>query len=212
MTSFIGTIISNLRFLALNPLGPESHLDEGQRKRVFQDAIECMTHSYRLRTDPLVAQWSWLTKVYHEWHAFAIVLSELSRRPLVRDATKAWRVVEQSAVLRWDSSTRHRKVHQWRSVMRGIDRAKRRRKKELGRRKSAVTTSSSTLVPKAGQSIQQGLPGQLEAHLNDFSSSINGLDDNFQVPRNQADEFMGSLLDTVNQYNFDGDDGQPYFI
>ncbi|EEU36755.1 uncharacterized protein NECHADRAFT_88930 [Fusarium vanettenii 77-13-4] len=146
--AFIGTIISNLHLMALNPLGSETSLNEDQRRRVFQDAIECMTHSYRLRADPMVAHWSWLTKCYNEWHAFAIILCELSRRPLVRDADKAWRVVEQSAVLRWDSPTRHRRVHQWRSVMRSIDKARRRRKKELGRRKSAMSARSSSTAPQ----------------------------------------------------------------
>ncbi|KAH7213206.1 hypothetical protein DER44DRAFT_770394 [Fusarium oxysporum] len=212
LSSFTGTIIKNLRFLALNPLEPGSQLDDDQRKRVLQDAIECMTHSYRLRTDSLVAHWSWLTKGYHEWHAFAIILSELSNRPLVRDATKAWQVIEQSAVLRWDSSTRHRKVHQWRSVMRGIDKARRRRKKELGRRKSANTTPSSTLPLETGPAIQQGLSNHPQAHQSDFPLLENALNHEFQVSMSQADEFMGSLLGPVDQCNFSGDDGQLYYL
>ncbi|KAK2676839.1 hypothetical protein RAB80_005579 [Fusarium oxysporum f. sp. vasinfectum] len=40
LSSFTGTIIKNLRFLSLNPLEPGSQLDDDQRKRVLQDAIE----------------------------------------------------------------------------------------------------------------------------------------------------------------------------
>ena len=198
--------------MALKPLGQETSLDEDQRIRVFQGAIECMTHSYRMRTDPLVAHWSWLTKCYHEWHAFAIILSELSSRPLVRDADKAWRVVEQSAVLRWDSSTRHRRVHQWRSVMRSIDKARRRRKKELGRRRPAHSVSSSSVPPsRTGPALQEGLwplMSSSQSNQGGIVMSQSGLD---QISMYHANEMMGTLLED-EMCNFAGDDGQVYFV
>lgn len=202
--------------MALKPLGQETSLDEDQRSRVFQGAIECMTHSYRLRTDPVVAHWSWLTKCYHEWHAFAIILSELSSRPLVRDADRAWRVVEQSAVLRWDSSTRHRRVHQWRSVMRSIDKARRRRRKELGRRRPAgPASSSSALVSRGGPAAQEGLlwpvVGGSQANQGGFGASQGGLGHDVQMSMYEADEMMGTLLED-EMCNFAGDDGQVYFV
>lgn len=214
VSSFIGTIISNLRLMALKPLGQETSLDEDQRSRVFQGAIECMTHSYRLRTDPLVAHWSWLTKCYHEWHAFAIILSELSSRPLVRDADKAWRVVEQSAVLRWDSSTRHRRVHQWRSVMRSIDKARRRRKKELGRRRPVSSAVSSSVPPsRRSPAVQEGswplMGGGSRGGQGGLGVPLGGFDS--QMSMYQADEMMGALLED-EMCNFAGDDGQVYFV
>ncbi|KAK7425511.1 hypothetical protein QQZ08_007952 [Neonectria magnoliae] len=75
-SAFIGTIICNLRLLVFNPLGSGISLTKEQRSRVFRDAVDCMTHSYRLRTDPQVAQWAWSTRCYNEWHAFAVILSE----------------------------------------------------------------------------------------------------------------------------------------
>ncbi|KAJ3460068.1 hypothetical protein MRS44_010935 [Fusarium solani] len=202
ISAFIGTIISNLHLMALNPLGSETSLNEDQRRRVFQDAIECMTHSYRLRTDPLVAHWSWLTKCYNEWHAFAVILYELSSRPLVRDADKAWRVVEQSAVLRWDSPTRHRRVHQWRSVMRSIDKARRRRKKELGRRKSALSARSSSIAPQNTSPVAQQLWPTVD-------NSQGGQID--LAHAYQGDDKMGPLLGE-DMCTFAGDDGQLYFV
>lgn len=210
--------------MALKPLGQETSLDEPQRARVFQGAIECMTHSYRLRTDPLVARWSWLTRCYHEWHAFAIILSELSSRPLARGADRAWRVVEQSAVLRWDSATRHRRVHQWRSVMRGIDRARRRRRKELGRRRpgAAASSSSSSVVappPSRGSlAVQQGLwplvgggGGGPQGSQGGLGEPHGGMGHDVQMSMYQADEMMGALLED-EMCNFAGDDGQVYFV
>lgn len=202
--------------MALKPLGQETSLDEDQRSRVFQGAIECMTHSYRMRTDPSVAHWSWLTKCYHEWHAFAIILSELSSRPLVRDADKAWRVVEQSAVLRWDSSTRHRRVHQWRSVMRSIDKARRRRKKELVRRRPALPTSSSSAPSsRRGPAGQEGLwplaGGSLQGNQSSFGVPESSLGHDAHMSMYQADDIMGTLLED-EMCNFAGDDGQMYFV
>lgn len=201
--------------MALKPLGQETSLDEDQRSRVFRGAIECMTHSYRLRTDPLVAHWSWLTKCYHEWHAFAIILSELSSRPLVRDADKAWRVVEQSAVLRWDSSTRHRKVHQWRSVMRSIDKARRRRRKELSRRRPGPPTSSSSAPSsRRGLPAQEGvwpLVGGSQGNPDSFGVPQSGVGHDTQMMMYQADDIMGTLLED-EMCNFAGDDGQVYFV
>lgn len=204
--------------MALKPLGQETQLDEDQRSRVFQGAIECMTHSYRLRTDPLVAHWSWLTKCYHEWHAFAIILSELSSRPLVRDADKAWRVVEQSAVLRWDSATRHRRVHQWRSVMRSIDKARRRRKKELGRRRPAPPASASSAPPPSRRGLapvqERGmwpLVGVSQGVQGGLGVPHGGLDQDAQMSMYHVDEVMGTLLED-EMCNFAGDDGQVYFV
>ncbi|EEU36787.1 uncharacterized protein NECHADRAFT_80973 [Fusarium vanettenii 77-13-4] len=204
VSAFIGTIISNLHLMALNPLGSETSLNEDQRRRVFQDAIECMTHSYRLRADPMVAHWSWLTKCYNEWHAFAVILCELSRRPLVRDADKAWRVVEQSAVLRWDSPTRHRRVHQWRSVMRSIDKARRRRKKELGRRKSAMSARSSSTAPQnTSPAAQQPWPT--------VDNSQGGQIDLAHAYQGDDSDKMGPLLGE-DMCTFPDDDGQLYFV
>ncbi|KAF4964440.1 hypothetical protein FSARC_7626 [Fusarium sarcochroum] len=50
VTTFVGTIISNLRLMVINPLESEDSLTDDQRRRAFRDAIDCMTYSYRLRT------------------------------------------------------------------------------------------------------------------------------------------------------------------
>ncbi|KAJ3516105.1 hypothetical protein NM208_g14889 [Fusarium decemcellulare] len=212
VTSFVGTIISNLRLMVLSPLTPGGSLTEDQRRRVFQDAIDCMTHSYRLRTDPMLSHWSWLSKCYNEWHAFAVILAELSSRPLIKDADKAWRVVEQSAVLRWDSSTKHRRVHQWRSVMNSIDKARRRRRKELERRKSASSVQSSTRA--RGQTAQGGFwpgPSVVDSQTNQTEVAMLPEQD-VQGSMYQVDKTMGPLLGAEDICNFSGDDGQLYFV
>ncbi|KAK1709709.1 fungal-specific transcription factor domain-containing protein [Colletotrichum acutatum] len=225
-SSFVGTIVANLRLMVLNPLSSGVSLTDEQKRRAFQNAIECMAHSYRLRTDPQVAQWSWLTKCYNEWHAFAVVLSELCNQPLGRDADKAWRVVEQSAVLRWDSSTRHNRVHQWRSVMRSIDKARRRRKKELGRRKSFLSDRRSSSASSAGKHPTLGSrfssKGVLRPHAStNLVQSDNAPSGVVSMPRSaerifdtamyHADEMIGPLMEMDDMCDFTNADGQLYF-
>ncbi|KAH6952455.1 fungal-specific transcription factor domain-containing protein [Ilyonectria sp. MPI-CAGE-AT-0026] len=224
-SAFISTIIGNLRLLVFNPLGSGVSLTKEQRSRVFRDAVDCMAHSYRLRTDPRVTQWAWLTRCYNEWHAFAIILSELCNQPLTRDADKAWRVVEQSAVLRWDLSIRHRQVHQWRSVMRSIEKARRRRKKELGRRRSSssaqpasISSSSSRRAPPPRERFW---PPGMARHGMSYSQSNQGHIGLLHSPGDhgqgiqesiyQTDESMVPLIEAEELYNFDSEDAQLYF-
>lgn len=82
-----------------------------------------------------------------------MVISELCEHPLSKDADRTWRVVERSAVLRWDSAQSHRRVHQWRSVMKGIEKARRRRRKELGRRQSTSSSSARTIVTRGSNIV-----------------------------------------------------------
>ncbi|KAJ9144471.1 C6 transcription factor [Pleurostoma richardsiae] len=156
--AFIGTIFCNLQLFIHNPLAQQGTApsSEEQRRRVFREAIDCMVHSYRLRTDPRAARWSWLTRCYNEWHALAVVLAELCDRPLAKDADRAWRVVEQNAVLRWESAVSHRRLHQWRSVMRTIERARRRRRKELGRRHAQLSAPGGIARPALLSSRDNG--------------------------------------------------------
>ncbi|EQB43919.1 hypothetical protein CGLO_17398 [Colletotrichum gloeosporioides Cg-14] len=224
--SFIGTIIANLRIMVLNPLGTGVSLTEEQKRHVFQGAMECMVHSYKLRTDPLLANWSWLTKCYNEWHAFAIILSELCNQPLSRDADKAWRVVEQSAVLRWDSSTKHSRVHQWRSVMKTIEIARRRRKNGMRRRKSSSLSAkhSNPAAYRGGDSTIGG-PTRAggfstrqnsiytqgnQAPLETFSNTGPHLQE-FQSAMSQADQMMRQLEEADDMCDFTSEDGRLYF-
>ncbi|KAF2186294.1 hypothetical protein K469DRAFT_776365 [Zopfia rhizophila CBS 207.26] len=50
----------------------------------------------------------------------AVMLSELCRRPFGKNVERAWRVVEQSVALQWDSPTDYRSTHQWRSIMKAV--------------------------------------------------------------------------------------------
>ncbi|KAL6404546.1 C6 transcription factor [Ilyonectria robusta] len=211
--------------LVFNPLGSGISLTKEQRNRVFRDAVDCMAHSYRLRTDPRVTHWAWLTRCYNEWHAFAIILSELCDQPLTKDADRAWRVVEQSAVLRWDSSTRHRRVHQWRSVMRSIEKARRRRRKELRRRQSSssVQPASASSSSRRGSPLRDRFwPPDTTRHGMSYSQSNQGhaglshspgdRGQGVQASIYQMDESMAPLIEAEELYNFTGEDAQLYFV
>jgi len=123
-----------------NPLRSDVSLAEDERDRILLTAIECIEHSYRLRTDLRARRWAWLLNGYHEWFALTIVLMELCRRPIGKYVDRAWRVVEQSVVLRWDSPGDHKGAHQWRSILIALDKARARRRQVLQRRQSTSST------------------------------------------------------------------------
>lgn len=181
-----------------------------------------MAHSYRLRTDPRVTQWAWLTRFYNEWHALAIILSELCNQPLTRDGDKAWRVVEQSAMLRWDLSIRHRRVHHWRSVIMSIERARRRRRKELGCRQSSssvqpASISSSSSSSRRGPPLRERFwPPGMTSHSMNYSQSNQGHIGLLHSPGDhgqavqasiyQTDESTVPLMEAEELYNFNSED------
>lgn len=114
----------------------------------FLKAIQALEHSYSLRTDPRGQKWAWLLSCYHEWFAFALVLSELCARPLGEHVDRAWRTVEQSVVLRWNSVGDHRRAHQWRSITKTLDKARAERKKARKNKRSNSTSNAATNAAK----------------------------------------------------------------
>lgn len=122
-------LICNLQLFVYNPLGQSTTLTEEEKSIAFLKAIQTLEHSYSLRTDPRGRKWAWLLGCYHEWFALALVLSELCARPLGEYVDRAWQIVEQSVVLRWNSAGDHRRAHQWRSITKTLDKARAERKK-----------------------------------------------------------------------------------
>lgn len=124
---YVEAIFCNLRLFVYEALRSDGALSQEQRRLLFNDALDCMTHSHCMRADPRYNKWTWLSNTFNEWYSVAVVLTELSERPFAKEREKAWRLVEQFTLYRWESP-RHRHVHQWRSVMKGIEKARRRRK------------------------------------------------------------------------------------
>jgi hypothetical protein len=126
---YLETVFSNLQLFIYTPFQPDSKLTEEQNHYTFDHALTSMRHMYQLRTDQRFSRWSWLTMAYNDWHAFAVVLSNLCEWPFAKNAKLAWRIVEQSAVLRWETATYSQRVHHWRSIMRAIENARQQRRK-----------------------------------------------------------------------------------
>ncbi|KAF7553058.1 hypothetical protein G7Z17_g3893 [Cylindrodendrum hubeiense] len=124
---YVEAIFCNLRLFVYEALRSDGALVQEQRRLLFNDALDCMTHSHCMRADARYNKWTWLSNTFNEWYSVAVVLTELSDRPFAKNREKAWRLVEQFTLYRWESP-RHRHVHQWRSVMKGIEKARRRRK------------------------------------------------------------------------------------
>src|SRR5438552_1307382 len=58
---------------------------QGIRDRLFVTSVEINENT---------AKWGWLFRTYTQWHAVAVVLSELCHRPPGPDYERAWKAVE----------------------------------------------------------------------------------------------------------------------
>ncbi|OAG39778.1 hypothetical protein AYO21_06053 [Fonsecaea monophora] len=146
--TIVKLLICNLRLFVYNPLSQNNLLTEEERITAFVEAVAALEHSYSLRTDPRARKWAWLLSCYHEWFALAVALAEMCSYPLRDHVERAWRIVEQSVVLRWNSSRDHRRAHQWRSIIKSLDKARAERKKARKRRRSTSSSQAITRTAK----------------------------------------------------------------
>lgn len=112
-------------------------MSEETRERLFLVAVEVIELNYKLRTDPRTRPWLWLFSSYTQWHAFSLVLVWLRTKPLCRNSRRAWEAVEKAIVLRWEhpaSLLNGRKPHQWRSIIKLLEKAHSARQEALSTR------------------------------------------------------------------------------
>ena len=64
------------------------------RDRLFATSVEVIEFSTLLESNENTAKWGWLFRTYMQWHAVALVLSELCVRPPGADYDRAWKAVE----------------------------------------------------------------------------------------------------------------------
>ncbi|KIW84022.1 hypothetical protein Z517_03268 [Fonsecaea pedrosoi CBS 271.37] len=144
----VSILTRKLRLHIQEPLQRHTTLTESERDRLFEDAVETLETTFKLRTDPRTHKWHWFFHSFNQWEALAYVLYCLCLQPLGKKAKRGWRAVEEMAVLRWNpmSSGIHREARQWRQIMRMMDQAKAQRRKAL----QAAKRRQSASVPSTG--------------------------------------------------------------
>ncbi|KAH7012960.1 hypothetical protein EDB80DRAFT_638644 [Ilyonectria destructans] len=130
-------LILEFKLTSCKPLERHAELNQAECDDFFSDAVECLELSNKLQSDHRGVRWVWLFKTFTVWHPLAFVLTELASRPLRKEYEKAWRVVEQSMVSRWNSPY-DRLGHQWRSMLNLLEIAQAAKSSAMRRRRESV--------------------------------------------------------------------------
>ena len=70
-----------------------SSVDTNTRDRLFMASVEVLEYSSLLLTHEDLIKWTWYSKTHIQWHAVALVLSELCYRPPSSEWDRAWSCV-----------------------------------------------------------------------------------------------------------------------
>lgn len=116
-----------------------SSLPATVRDKVFLLAIKVLELSTILITSPEISQWMWHSKTHVQWHAVALVLSEICSRSPSAECDRAWEYAN-IVYNRWNPQTD--KANPWRPIQRLM--AKAQHVREI---QAASTALSSELAP-----------------------------------------------------------------
>lgn len=119
-------ILARLWLLVHYPSGRkirEGDVDDTLRHQLFLRSMEVLNHSKFLLSHPDIAPWTWHSKTHIQWHAMALVLSEICVRPSSSDCDRGWESV--NAVLQeWEAEGKEKKGALWRPIMRLVAKAR----------------------------------------------------------------------------------------
>ncbi|KAF4225612.1 hypothetical protein CNMCM6457_008034 [Aspergillus fumigatiaffinis] len=146
-------------------------LQTSLQDKIFHLAIEVLELSCSVLCNPSIAHWAWRSDTYSQWHAVALVLSEICTRPPCQDCDRAWAAV---SILydRWRMKEHARKGTLWKPIGRLM--AKARCVREMQSVAASVGGSSSVVE------VSPDLPQV--AHHNNVTTTLDPLDDIFSLP------------------------------
>ncbi|KAM5350213.1 hypothetical protein ACJ41O_006718 [Fusarium nematophilum] len=130
------SLVLEFKLAVWQPLEKYAEFSPAEHDEFFSDATECVETYNKILTDSRGARWTWFTRAFKMWYPLAYILTELAARPLRRDHRRAWQVVEQTLVSRWDSP-HPRGGYQWRSIVELVETAQAAQTKEMRRRRDS---------------------------------------------------------------------------
>ncbi|KAK2771776.1 hypothetical protein FQN53_004890 [Emmonsiellopsis sp. PD_33] len=105
------------------PPSPTPTLPRTLRDSLFLTSIDILQMSSIFNTNKSVNRWMWHCKSNFQWHAVAIVLSEICSRPPSPDCERAWEYVS-LICQQWEMTGGERKATLWRPVRRLMAKAR----------------------------------------------------------------------------------------
>lgn len=123
---------------------PTAQLQASLQDKLFLLSVEILELSSSLLCNPSIAQWAWRSDTYTQWHAVALVLSEICTRPPCQDCERAWGAVE-ILYERWRMKEHTRKGTLWKPIERLMAKARYVREMQSVDRACSGGSSSSVM-------------------------------------------------------------------
>ncbi|KAL3447975.1 fungal-specific transcription factor domain-containing protein [Aspergillus insuetus] len=132
----------------------DSKISNESRESLFISSIEVTEFARLVKEDENTKKWSWMFDTHMQWHAIAMVLSELCVRPLSPLTNRAWLAVT-TVYDDWLRTAKQRKGMLWRPLAQLMKRAGALREKQLAELRARVenqqgaaqNTTSTTAMP-----------------------------------------------------------------
>ncbi|KAL4871613.1 hypothetical protein BDV12DRAFT_25112 [Aspergillus spectabilis] len=108
----------------------DSQISRESRESLFITSIEVTEFARLIKEDVNTKKWSWMFDAHMQWHAIAMVLSELCVRPLSPLTDRAWLAVT-TVYEDWLRTVKQRKGMLWRPLAQLMKRAQALRKTQI---------------------------------------------------------------------------------
>ncbi|KAL4929467.1 putative C6 transcription factor [Aspergillus undulatus] len=108
----------------------EVQISQESRESLFITSIEVTEFARLIKEDESTKKWSWMFDAHMQWHAIAMVLSELCVRPLSPLTDRAWFAVT-TVYDDWLRTAKQRKGMLWRPLAKLMERAGALRKRQV---------------------------------------------------------------------------------
>ena len=174
------------------------------RDRCFRTALEVVQFARLLETDARTEKWGWMFKTYTQWHALAIVVSELCVRTSGPEVEVAWATID-NVIEDWDGfvSGTHRGM-MFKPLRNLIARARSERAKAL--QKLARFPQNGFLGPAGGKPANQSIinnTAQGDPFLQPYNGTFSTTTRNGSL--NNIEENLSTFVPSMNRQDLQGE-------
>ncbi|KAL3432390.1 fungal-specific transcription factor domain-containing protein [Aspergillus tetrazonus] len=150
--------------------GLDSHVSQESRESLFITSIEVTEFARLIKEDKNTQKWSWMFDAHMQWHAIAMVLSELCVRPLSPLTDRAW-VAVTTVYDDWFQTAKQRKGMLWRPLAKLMKRAGALRKRQLAEIENQHISAQHT-IPNLPEPERPSIGSPFSSHFPEHSRLV----------------------------------------
>ncbi|KAL2822572.1 fungal-specific transcription factor domain-containing protein [Aspergillus granulosus] len=153
-------VLTKMWLVIHHPITSSDHdtkISSESRESLFISSIEVTEFARLVKEDENTKKWSWMFDTHMQWHAIAMVLSELCVRPLSPLTDRAWLAVT-TIYDDWLRTAKQRKGMLWRPLAQLMKRAGALREKQLAELRAHVESQQVPSHSTSSTSTVSGPP------------------------------------------------------